>query len=706
MANNSVERLHYYQRQYLGAQDFADEQLYQRDMRRRHLLAPHSWGIVTGLELVERTQEVAGDGRDLFLLPGLAVDGYGREIVLFRPIKLDAALFQRFGVANHYSVWIGFEEEATNRSDGYLTNCDPDAYNRTIENYRIYVEPDSPQPDGVVVDGVEVGSDSAELNIPPDLSVPYQELAQDDRDLWLLQLGEVRWDGSRFVAAAAGRLTAGRHYAGLIGADWLAPDGTLLLRDRFTTPLTAADAGVAVMIEGSLQVERDIIAKADVHVDGGQLDFRQSDGSGGEEFAIKRREGGGGEELRIQVPKDTPANRIALGSADSGTFNGSLFILDSGEVGVHTEQPEHPLQIGDGTTPVTFSLRGPDNNAEAAAIFFEDDAGTSERWFQLVYDSISNRLLLKSADRGAVPIIAANRVNGHVGINTTSPAARLHIDDTTDVSLSSHGLLLLGQIDNENIAIDRNEIQARNSGAASTLHLQAEGGALHLHSLSGSSNEVIVDAVGQIGLGNNAPQARLHIATGNDVSLSQHGFVLLGVTNGLNVAFDNNEIQARNNGAAATLFLQAEGGALHIHSALSSDQEVFVQTNGNLGLGTTNPAAKLDVRGAIRHGSGGSLFAAGGAQAQRITSGAINGNVVNGSGSGYSYTRSATGTYQITFSPAFAAPPAVVATSNEDDDHTLSARNITAASCQITNRDLSIDGLQNSQFSFVAIGQA
>ncbi len=58
-------------------------------------------------------------------------------------------------------------------------------------------------------------------------------------------------------------------------------------------------------------------------------------------------------------------------------------------------------------------------------------------------------------------ILYRNDVN--VGIGTPLPQARLHIYDT-DVNLSGGGGILLGKLDGTNLAIDQNEIMARNSG--------------------------------------------------------------------------------------------------------------------------------------------------------------------------------------------------------------------------------------------------
>ena len=50
MANiTDIERLNYYEGEFLGATDFQAEQEYHRDMRRRHNVGQHTWGIVSGL---------------------------------------------------------------------------------------------------------------------------------------------------------------------------------------------------------------------------------------------------------------------------------------------------------------------------------------------------------------------------------------------------------------------------------------------------------------------------------------------------------------------------------------------------------------------------------------------------------------------------------------------------------------------------------
>ena len=59
--------------------------------------------------------------------------------------------------------------------------------------------------------------------------------------------------------------------------------------------------------------------------------------------------------------------------------------------------------------------------------------------------------------------------DGDVGIGTTVPDVKLHVVGGTDVTLASGGYIAAGDVSGSNIAIDANEIQRRNAGAAATL---------------------------------------------------------------------------------------------------------------------------------------------------------------------------------------------------------------------------------------------
>lgn len=73
---------------------------------------------------------------------------------------------------------------------------------------------------------------------------------------------------------------------------------------------------------------------------------------------------------------------------------------------------------------------------------------------------------------------------------------------------------------------------------------------------------------------------KVHIENGVDASLSNHGFLTMGTLTSTNMVLDNNEIQARNNGVASTLYLNNDGGNLNM-----------CYSGGNVRIGASDAAA-------------------------------------------------------------------------------------------------------------------
>src|SRR5262245_57531388 len=299
MAGDTIDRMNYYERQFLGAQDFKAQADYDRDMRRRHNLGHHTWGIVIGLQMVERPREGDPAAVDVFILPGMAVDGLGREILLLHEEKLDPALFDSFANALHREVWIAFDEELTLRpAAGFEVCTDTPQFGRMSETFRIVVEPALPTHDSILVSGKASSTPPAAVGtpeIPADESVPYQELPDDEAaPFWLVRLGSANWDGvkRKFIPAAPERLMEGRRYVGVVVADALAPAGSLRIRPR-TTPADL-DAADFASVEGRLRVDGRIVAKKDILLHGGQLSFQSTAGLNDGHPLWLQRTGGGG----------------------------------------------------------------------------------------------------------------------------------------------------------------------------------------------------------------------------------------------------------------------------------------------------------------------------------------------------------------------------------------------------------------------------
>jgi Chaperone of endosialidase len=164
---------------------------------------------------------------------------------------------------------------------------------------------------------------------------------------------------------------------------------------------------------------------------------------------------------------------------------------------------------------------------------------------------------------------------------------------------------VLGSVDGENLALDGNEVQARLDGAASPLYLNREGGGVFVHHGQAEDRQIALTAFGRLGVGTQAPRVPLHVRTGSDIvsGTKSRGHLILGDDDAFNLALDNDEIQAKNNGGVATLHLQADGGRLEVHFNRAASERVVVTEGGNVGIGTASPNVKLHVQGSVRASS-------------------------------------------------------------------------------------------------------
>jgi hypothetical protein len=94
--------------------------------------------------------------------------------------------------------------------------------------------------------------------------------------------------------------------------------------------------------------------------------------------------------------------------------------------------------------------------------------------------------------------------------------------------------------------------------------------------------------------------------------------------------------------------------------------QVKIDAVGNVGVGTDSPQTRLDVRGDVKLGSTGQLFAPGGEENLRIVRGVINPDGTVSRGVGFHATRNVDSggaiTYTITFDTPFTAAPIITVT--------------------------------------------
>lgn len=349
MTDANPTRPEYVNGQFLDADDFTCEQLYHLSMLRRHHIAHHTTGTVTGLAL-----GVDNDTGIPYVAPGLAVDAFGRELIVMERLSLGGGLFPPDG-PDAYDVVLLYDRVATGGA--------PSA--RWIEQPRATVVAPSgpgasPPPPSAAVASFGPTDD------PPD--DPAQEAP-----LFLGQLRRPDRPGDPPIIDESGRA-----YVELRASAVTAAEGTARIElagaDGPFAVYSGTDPGdlsrrLALNADGELTVENALTVDGELTI-GGQLSFQPGPEAKGWGVQLVSVPAESVSELRVQMGPSTGAesHRTVIGSCGkSGKFEPLLTVRDDGTVTVNGDMVVNGTVTADGGI-VPAELNGQASQYAAAAL--------------------------------------------------------------------------------------------------------------------------------------------------------------------------------------------------------------------------------------------------------------------------------------------------------------------------------------------------
>jgi hypothetical protein len=134
--DEQIQRLHYFDNQFLKAEDFTTEQEYHLEMRRRHNQVLHTKGVAEGLQIKKTSDRV------ITVQAGTAIDGYGKEIILLKDLPISLA--DKTDFPNNSTIYVSASYSEKRQKPQPDTSTDENQTTRFFENAVIKADKTAP----------------------------------------------------------------------------------------------------------------------------------------------------------------------------------------------------------------------------------------------------------------------------------------------------------------------------------------------------------------------------------------------------------------------------------------------------------------------------------------------------------------------------------------------------------------------------------
>ena len=294
-------------------------------------------------------------------------------------------------------------------------------------------------------------------------------------------------------------------------------------------------------------------------------------------------------DIRMERGNAADDSQLVFSTSDTGTLNDALIINEIGNVGIGTTSPTAKLQVAGTTT----------YNSDSAQALRVCDATDVSKGIHIGFDTVVNAGIIQAGDFGvAYGNLSLNPNAGNVGIGTTSPNNKLDVNG--DVFINSnytanvaaqdltigktttgdHGLTIVtGNANTASIFFGDN-----NNNDAGMLKYQHSSNSMQF--VTNRSEKMRIASNGNVGIGTTNPVKQL---------------VVRGSAPWIRLEEDsasNKRLDLWVDPTSAIGYIGANQSAQQLSFQTGNSDRIRILNNGNVGIGTTNPAFPLQVTSA------------------------------------------------------------------------------------------------------------